>query len=181
MLRETTGGIPAAESNTVLNAAPLFNDFVQERYLPFAQQNKRSEEVDCGNLKRHILPYRGKFRLSDITSETLHAWIDVSAKACLRTVVMNCALGIPARRQDTQGSPCAKGSWYARKAGPLPCAAGAFRACPAPQYPNDTLAEKRHAFVQEYFGKINGKTASENIYDLIISYLENQGGMVWLL
>lgn len=37
----------------------------------------------------------------------------------------------------------------------------------------DTLAKKRHAFVQEYLGKINGKTASENIYEQIVSYLEN--------
>lgn len=37
---------------------------------------------------------------------------------------------------------------------------------------NDYKAEQRHQFVQKYFGKINGKTASENIYNEIINLLE---------
>lgn len=37
---------------------------------------------------------------------------------------------------------------------------------------NDYKKEERTKFVQEYFGKINGKTASENIYDEIIKFLE---------
>ena len=32
--------------------------------------------------------------------------------------------------------------------------------------------EERTEFVKQYFGKINGKTASENIYDEIIKFLE---------
>ena len=35
-----------------------------------------------------------------------------------------------------------------------------------------TKKEQRTQFVQQYFGKINGKTASENIYDEIIKFLE---------
>ena len=37
---------------------------------------------------------------------------------------------------------------------------------------NDYKKEERTEFVQQYFGKINGKTASENIYDEIIKFLE---------
>lgn len=37
----------------------------------------------------------------------------------------------------------------------------------------DTLSQKRHIFVEKYFSKINGKTASENIYDNIVTFLEN--------
>ena len=37
---------------------------------------------------------------------------------------------------------------------------------------NDYLAEGRHKFVQKYLGKVNGKMASENIYDEIVKYLE---------
>ncbi|WP_086306942.1 CDP-glycerol glycerophosphotransferase family protein [Campylobacter devanensis] len=37
---------------------------------------------------------------------------------------------------------------------------------------NDYKKEQRAQFVQQYFGKINGKTASENIYDEIIKFLE---------
>ena len=37
---------------------------------------------------------------------------------------------------------------------------------------NDQYKEQRTQFVQQYFGKINGKTASENIYDEIIKFLE---------
>lgn len=37
---------------------------------------------------------------------------------------------------------------------------------------NDYKKEQRTQFVQQHFGKINGKTASENIYDEIIKFLE---------
>ena len=37
---------------------------------------------------------------------------------------------------------------------------------------NDYKKEQRTQFVKQYFGKINGKTASENIYDEIIKFLE---------
>ena len=37
---------------------------------------------------------------------------------------------------------------------------------------NDYKKEERTEFVKQYFGKINGKTASENIYDEIIKFLE---------
>ena len=37
---------------------------------------------------------------------------------------------------------------------------------------NDYLAKDRHEFVRKYFSKVNGKMASENIYDEIVKYLE---------
>lgn len=37
---------------------------------------------------------------------------------------------------------------------------------------NDYKKDQRTQFVQQHFGKINGKTASENIYDEIIKFLE---------
>lgn len=39
---------------------------------------------------------------------------------------------------------------------------------------NDYKKEERTKFVQKYFGKINGKTASENIYNEIIKLLEGE-------
>lgn len=36
----------------------------------------------------------------------------------------------------------------------------------------DVMSKRRHEFVQKYFGKINGRTASENIYHEIINFLE---------
>ena len=55
--------------------APLLSDFVEQRYLPFAQENKRSWKADKGNLERHILPYLGASRLSDISTDTLMEWV----------------------------------------------------------------------------------------------------------
>ena len=37
---------------------------------------------------------------------------------------------------------------------------------------NDYKKAERTEFVKKYFGKINGKTASENIYNEIIKFLE---------
>ncbi|WP_298068760.1 site-specific integrase [uncultured Mailhella sp.] len=102
MLREISGSVKAVESNIVRSTAPLFNDFVKERYLPFAQKTKRSWKVDRGNLQRHILPYLGEYRLSDITAETLQNWIDaliqsgLAHSTCIRQYwlikyVMSCA------------------------------------------------------------------------------------------
>ena len=63
---EQTGEVPGT---------PLLSDFVDQRYLPFAQENKRSWKADKGNLERHVLPYLGASRLSDISTETLMEWV----------------------------------------------------------------------------------------------------------
>ena len=62
-------------SEATETAMPLLSDFVQERYLPFAQENKRSWKADKGNLEHHVLPYLGASRLSDISTETLMEWV----------------------------------------------------------------------------------------------------------
>ena len=65
--KATHAGISSPES--------LFCDFVQDCYLPFAQKNKRSWKADKGNLERHVLPYLGALRLSDISTDTLMEWV----------------------------------------------------------------------------------------------------------
>ena len=86
MLRKTSNNVPAAESKTTRSAAPLLNGFVKRCCLPFIQQNKRSWKVDRGNLQRHILPYLGAYRLSDIAVDTLPGHgLRLSAGAGLRT------------------------------------------------------------------------------------------------
>ena len=82
---------------------PLFCDFVYERYLPFAQENKRSWKAEKGNLDRHILPHLGAYRLSEITADILKTWTNVleltglSYTSCVRIFwlakyVLNCAV-----------------------------------------------------------------------------------------
>lgn len=81
----------------------LFSDFVQERYLPFARENKRSWKADQGNLDRHILPHLGSYRLTDINSGILTSWVNtleltgLSYGSCFRMFwlakyVLNCAV-----------------------------------------------------------------------------------------
>ncbi len=96
-----TSGLSGAE--TMRNETPLFSDFVEQRYLPFIQENKRSWKVDQSNLRRHILPYLGACRLSEISSDTLLQWVDslaltgLSHNSCFRQFwvakyVLNCAV-----------------------------------------------------------------------------------------
>ena len=75
--KETHTETDAAALNTahgVSSLSPLLSDFVQERYLPFAQETKRSWKADERNLDRHILPYLGAYRLNGITTEVLMDW-----------------------------------------------------------------------------------------------------------
>lgn len=53
----------------------LFEEFVSSVYLPFIRENKRSWSTDARHLKRHILPVLGPRPLSEITAETLRAWL----------------------------------------------------------------------------------------------------------
>ncbi|WP_458399748.1 tyrosine-type recombinase/integrase [Mailhella sp.] len=68
---KTAFGDPTGE----VTETSLFSDFVERRYLPFAQENKRSWKADKGNLERHVLPHLGASRLSDITTDTLMEWV----------------------------------------------------------------------------------------------------------
>ncbi len=105
MAEEPTGISTAGLSGTAADPeeTPLFCDFVEQRYLPFIQENKPSWKVDRGNLQRHILPYLGSCRLSDITARTLEQWIDsleltgLAPNSCYRQFwvakyVLNCAV-----------------------------------------------------------------------------------------
>mgnify|MGYP003308318746 CR=1 FL=1 len=88
---------------SALHAGSLFSDFVRERYLPFAQENKRSWKSDKSNLERHILPHLGSYRLSDISTDILKSWVStleltgLSYSSCFRLFwlakyVLNCAV-----------------------------------------------------------------------------------------
>jgi integrase len=89
--------------NASMGLSPLLSDFVQERYLPFVQENKRSWKTDKSNLERHILPHLGSYRLSDISADILKSWVSaleltgLSYSSCFRLFwlakyVLNCAV-----------------------------------------------------------------------------------------
>ena len=103
---ETHAGSDASALNAVRGASsdsPLLSDFVQERYLPFAQETKRSWKADERNLDRHILPHLGAYRLDGITTEVLMDWTNtlkltgLTYSSCFRMFwllkyVLNCAV-----------------------------------------------------------------------------------------
>ena len=103
---ETHTGSDASALNAVRGASsdsPLLSDFVQERYLPFAQETKRSWKADERNLDRHILPHLGAYRLNGITTEVLMDWTNtlkltgLTYSSCFRMFwllkyVLNCAV-----------------------------------------------------------------------------------------
>ena len=83
--------------------SPLLSDFVQERYLPFARETKRSWKADERNLDRHVLPHLGAYRLNSITTEVLMDWTNtlkltgLTYSSCFRMFwllkyVLNCAV-----------------------------------------------------------------------------------------
>ncbi|WP_446425065.1 tyrosine-type recombinase/integrase [Mailhella sp.] len=90
-------------AGNVLGDSSLLSDFVQERYLPFVQENKRSWKADKSNLERHILPHLGAYRLNDISADILKSWVStleltgLSYSSCFRLFwlakyVLNCAV-----------------------------------------------------------------------------------------
>ena len=112
---ETHTGSDASALNTVRGASsdsPLLSDFVQERYLPFAQETKRSWKADERNLDRHILPHLGAYRLNSITTEVLMDWTNtlkltgLTYSSCFRMFwllkyVLNCAVRWGVLSSDT--------------------------------------------------------------------------------
>lgn len=93
----------ASSTTALLTADSLFSEFVQERYLPFVQTSKRTWKMEKSNLERHVLPYLGSYRLSDITAEILLKWTDtleltgLAYASCYRMFwlakyVLNCAV-----------------------------------------------------------------------------------------
>jgi len=82
---------------------PLLCDFIEERYLPFAQEHKRSWKADQSNLARHVTPHLGANRLSEISTSILMDWVrtlelaGLSYSSCFRIFwllkyVLNCAV-----------------------------------------------------------------------------------------
>ena len=62
-------------TNSKFNSESLFNDFVCQQYLPFAQEHKRCWKHEQRNLEMHILPHLGSYRLAEISESVLNSWI----------------------------------------------------------------------------------------------------------
>lgn len=96
------GGDPRLERPR-LGPAPTLAEFVDSRYLPYAQQRKRSWETDRTMLKHHLLPAFGAWRMDRISHADVVAFhhakraAGYAAGSCNRMVVLlkfifNCAI-----------------------------------------------------------------------------------------
>jgi len=65
------GNTPESSKRT----AATLQDFVYERYLPFAQNRKRGWEMERRHLEHHILPRFGAVPLSEISEKKLMDWV----------------------------------------------------------------------------------------------------------
>lgn len=81
----------------------MLRDFIQTRYVPYIREHKRSWQTDVRYLNRHVLPYLGACRLSEIDSATLYRWREellasgLSQNTCYRLFwlvkyILNCAV-----------------------------------------------------------------------------------------
>ena len=86
-----------------ISKTPLFCDFAEERYLPFAREHKRSWKTDQRYLNAHILPFLGDCPLAEISEKTLKDWCSVlegsglAPSSCYRIFwlvkyMLNCAV-----------------------------------------------------------------------------------------
>lgn len=66
-------GQDPAEQKAVLRQIPTFEEFVDERYLPFIKGYKRSWSTDVSLLQNHLLPRFGKRHLDQITKQDIVA------------------------------------------------------------------------------------------------------------
>ena len=94
----------STQNNSLTSEVSLcLADFVEQRYLPFVREHKRSWKTDKANLERHILPHLGAYMLKDISAEILKKWTDtlaitgLSYNSCFRMFwlakyVLNCAV-----------------------------------------------------------------------------------------
>lgn len=64
----------------VISKNHSLSEFVEQVYLPYAQENKRSWKAERCTLERHVLPFLGAYRLCDITAEVLDIWVDTLAE-----------------------------------------------------------------------------------------------------
>ena len=64
-----------------LRRVPLFRSFVEDRYLPFVRDTKRSWRTDETLLRKHILPALGRLALDEITAKEVSALLQSLASA----------------------------------------------------------------------------------------------------
>ena len=81
----------------------MLSEFIDSRYIPYIRENKKSWQTDVRYLRRHVIPYLGNYRLTDITAEVLDSWrarllaSGLSPNTCYRLFwlvkyILNCAV-----------------------------------------------------------------------------------------
>lgn len=94
--------------------AITFASFVEEFYLPWAQQTKRSWHEDRRILNRDVLPFIGRLRLRDLQREHISSVIERierrgaynSAWQCLKLV--RCLLNLAGKKGKIDSNPAAR-------------------------------------------------------------------------
>lgn len=76
-----TMGIDPLAERAIKRLVPTFSDFVHERYLPFAQANKRSWQTDETLARTHLIPQLGTKHLDEITTEDVLNLQQIGLKA----------------------------------------------------------------------------------------------------
>ncbi|TSE29872.1 site-specific integrase [Tepidimonas charontis] len=108
------GGDPGLEKRR-FDDPPTLQAFVEERYLPYARQRKRSWATDATMLRHHILPAFGAWRMDRIRRADVIAWHQrlkeqgYAAGTCNRALVLlkfiyNCAIRWEVLPKDA--NPC---------------------------------------------------------------------------
>ena len=63
-----------------IKKVPVFNDFINESYIPYIKTYKKSWLTDVSLLKCHILPFLGNMYLDDISTKNIFQLISKSIK-----------------------------------------------------------------------------------------------------
>lgn len=79
---------PQAEKAKIL-AIPTFQTFVEEHYLPYAKEIKRSYVDDCSRAKHHLLPRFGPLVLNEITTRSVQVFFTEKLKEGLSPATVN--------------------------------------------------------------------------------------------
>lgn len=99
---QQAGGDPKREFHRFMDA-PVLNDFVSQRYVPYVNARKRSWQMDVGMFNLHIAPVLGPLRMSRITSADVRSFVQqlfekgYAHATCNRMLVLlkhvfNCAI-----------------------------------------------------------------------------------------
>lgn len=64
-----------------LKAMPLFRDFADQEYMPYAREHKRSANDDASKLRLHLYPAFGEMRLCDIAQRDIDIYLAKIAKS----------------------------------------------------------------------------------------------------